>query len=92
MTALTTPLGNARTALTLEDLLHRCSSLPPLLSVQQTADLLGLSRSAAYRAVDRGELPVIRLSGRIRIPAIQLLTLMGLSIPDLDHSETTPTR
>lgn len=84
MTTVTKPESIRPPAPTLEQLVHRCSSLPPLLTVRQTADLLGLSRSAAYRAVERHELPAIRLSGRIRIPAVQLLTLMGLPIDDLD--------
>ena len=42
----------------------------PLLSVEETAILLGRSRSAIYRAIDRGDLPlpVYRMAGRYQIP------------------------
>ena len=40
----------------------------PLLSVEETAILLGRSRSAVYRAIDRGDLPlpVYRMAVAIR--------------------------
>ena len=46
----------------------RCSA--PLLSVEQTARLLGQSRASLYRAIRRGDLPlpVVRVSGRWRVP------------------------
>lgn len=42
----------------------------PLLSVEQTAILLGESRSAVYRSIEKGDfpLPVFRINGRVRIP------------------------
>src|SRR4051794_28162534 len=49
----------------------------PLLSVEEAAELLGQSRSATYRAIEKGDLPlpVFRISGRYRIPrrAVELL-------------------
>lgn len=56
-------------------------SLPPFITVQDAATLLGLSRSSAYRAVERGELPVVRLGGRLHVPVARLLVLMGLVEP-----------
>ncbi len=41
--------------------------LPVLITVPRTAQLLGISRAAAYRYVERGLLPVKRLGGRIYI-------------------------
>ncbi len=40
----------------------------PLLSVEQVAELTGLSKRSVYRAVDAGELVAYRLRGRVRIP------------------------
>jgi len=39
----------------------------PLLTVQEAAELLRVSRNAAYDLVARGELPAIRLGRQIRI-------------------------
>ena len=41
-----------------------------LLSIEQTADLLGLGRSTLYRAVDRGDVPfpVIRIGAYRYVP------------------------
>ena len=52
-------------------------NLPPTLSVATAGKYLGMSTSAAYRAVARGELPTIRLSGRKRVPTLLLLRLIG---------------
>jgi excisionase family DNA binding protein len=41
--------------------------LPLLLAVPHAAQLLGISRAAAYRLVSSGELPVRRLGGRIYV-------------------------
>jgi excisionase family DNA binding protein len=42
----------------------------PLLSVEETAILLGQSRSSIYRAIDKGDLPlpVVKIGGRWRVP------------------------
>ena len=54
--------------------------LPPTITVEHAGDLLGLSRSAAYRAADRGELPTIRFGRRLFVPTPKLLALLGLSL------------
>lgn len=51
--------------------------LPPTITVEHAGELLGLSRSAAYRAADRGELPTIRFGRRLFVPTPKLLTLLG---------------
>ncbi len=43
------------------------NELPLLLAVPRTAQLLGISRAAAYRLVASGELPVRRLGGRVYV-------------------------
>ena len=55
------------------------SELPPTISVAQAAELLGVSRSAAYRAVAAGQLPALRLGRRIHIPTAPLLAMLGVS-------------
>lgn len=54
------------------------TELPPTISVEHAAKLLGVSRSAAYRAVAAGQLPVLRLGRRIYIPTARLLAMLGV--------------
>jgi excisionase family DNA binding protein len=55
------------------------TELPPTISVEHAAKLLGVSRSAAYRAVAAGQLPSLRLGRRIYIPTARLLAMLGVS-------------
>jgi len=48
------------------------------LSVEETASLLGLGRSAAYEAARRGELPSRRLGRRVIIPVPALLNWLAI--------------
>ncbi len=43
------------------------NGLPLLLAVPHAAQLLGISRAAAYRLVASDELPVRRLGGRVYV-------------------------
>ena len=52
--------------------------LPPTLTVEQTSELLGISRYAAYRAAATGELPVLRLGRRLLVPTPRLLAMLGV--------------
>ncbi|MBD2760113.1 excisionase family DNA-binding protein [Yimella sp. cx-573] len=47
------------------------------LTVDEAAVVLGVSRDVAYRAIEAGELPSLRLGRRIVIPAAKLLDLLG---------------
>jgi excisionase family DNA binding protein len=49
--------------------------LPLFLTVEQVAEVLGTSRTAAYDAIHRGEIPSVRFGRRIRIPRHALLGL-----------------
>lgn len=49
----------------------------PFVTVTVAAGILGLSRSAAYRAVSRGELPTF--AGRVAVG--HLYGVLGLPIP-----------
>lgn len=65
-------------------------TIPATVTVAEAAALLGVSRSAAYRAVeaylsgDREAWPchVIRVGGRLLIPAAPLYAALGLPLPD----------
>ena len=59
---------------------HRID-LPGLLKVEQASALMGISRSAAYRAVAAGDLPSVRFGCRLYVPTARLLELLGL-IPE----------
>ena len=52
--------------------------LPGLLKVEQASALMGISRSAAYRAVVAGDLPSVRFGCRLYVPTARLLGLLGL--------------
>jgi excisionase family DNA binding protein len=62
---------------TLEDM-PRGADLPPLLSVEHACELLGVSRSAGYRAATTGDLPTLRWGRRLYVPTARLLELLGL--------------
>lgn len=53
-------------------------NLPPTLSVEQAGQVLGISRRSAYRAVERGDLPTLRLGRRVLVPTARLLALLGV--------------
>lgn len=48
-----------------------------VMSVEQAAKLLGISRNLAYEAARRGELPVIKVGRRLLVPRARLLDLIG---------------
>ena len=56
--------------------------LPGLLKVEQASALMGISRSAAYRAVATGDLPSVRFGCRLYVPTARLLELLGLVVED----------
>jgi excisionase family DNA binding protein len=72
---------------------ERSLGTKPLLSVEDTAVLLGQSRSSIYRAIERGDLPlpVYTINGRLRIPrrAVERL-LDGDSAPQTATTTNSP--
>lgn len=46
------------------------------LTVQETAELLGVGRSCAYDAVRRGDIPTVRLGRRLVVPVPALIRLL----------------
>ena len=55
----------------------RLTDLPPTITVEQAGELLSLSRSAAYRAVQRGEIRAFRMNGKLKVPTAPLLEMLG---------------
>lgn len=49
------------------------------ITIEQTAELLGLGRTAAYEAARRGEFPTRRLGRRIVVPVPALLEWLGMA-------------
>jgi excisionase family DNA binding protein len=49
---------------------------PLVLTVEEAAELLRVSRSAAYAAIQRGELPAVHIGRTIRVPRGRLLALI----------------
>jgi excisionase family DNA binding protein len=56
------------------------SRLPALIGVEQACALLGISRSAGYRAAAVGDLPTIRLGRRLYVPTARLCALVGVPL------------
>jgi excisionase family DNA binding protein len=53
------------------------SKLPPTISIEAAALLLGISRSAAYRAAKAGQLVTFRVGRRRLVPTAPLLRMLG---------------
>ena len=53
--------------------------LPPILTVEQTAKVLGISRGLAFTAVRTGDIPSIRIGRRILVPRDRLRQMLGLN-------------
>jgi excisionase family DNA binding protein len=45
-------------------------------TVEETAEILGLGRWAAYKAANNGDLPVVRIGGRLIVPRHALEQLL----------------
>lgn len=67
---------------------ERKLSTKPLLSVHDTAILLGQSRSSIYRAIERGDLPlpVFTINGRWRVPRLAVERLLAGELPTVAGS------
>jgi excisionase family DNA binding protein len=50
-----------------------------LIGVEQASALLGISRSAGYRAAAAGHLPTLRFGRRVYVPTARLLAMLGLT-------------
>lgn len=48
------------------------------MSVDEAAAVLGIGRNAAYEAVRRGEIPSLRIGGRILVPRAAVRKMLSL--------------
>jgi len=56
---------------------------PPLVyTVEQTAELLAIGRTACYEGVRRGEIPSVRIGRSVRVPRAALERMLGLENGD----------
>lgn len=51
----------------------------PVMTVEDVARVLGVSRSSAYTAVGAGQIPSVRIGRRICVPTARLRDMLGLS-------------
>ena len=51
------------------------------VTVEEAAQMLGISRSSAYECVRRGELRAVRLGRRLVVPRAGLEALLGIDEP-----------
>jgi excisionase family DNA binding protein len=58
------------------------SDLPLVLTVEETAKVMRLSRGSTYEAVRTGAIPSVRIGRRVLIPRAALLALLGESPAD----------
>lgn len=58
---------------------ERLDGLPVLITIAAVADLLGISRSAAYRCAASGELPTTHLGGRVYVVTARLRSQLAAS-------------
>jgi excisionase family DNA binding protein len=70
------------------------AELPAVLNVEQAAEVLGLSRTAAYELIRTGTwpTPVFRLGRLIRIPTAPVLRLLGVASEDAATGQPSPSR
>jgi len=84
------PRGEGGSLVEIQDL----EGLPPTVSVDEAAEILGVSRSTAFdmarEFLATGEgLPVLRCGRRLRVPVPRLFRLLGLD-PDGAGLEARP--
>ena len=60
--------------------LNPLEGLPILIPVPLAAELLGISRSAAYRCAASGDLPTTHLGGRVYVVTARLRAAAGVGV------------
>jgi len=51
----------------------------PTLTVDETGEVMGISRNSAYKAVRDGTIPSIRIGNRILVPTAALRRMLGFT-------------
>ena len=60
-----------------------------VLTVEEAAQMLRISRQSAYQAVHNGELPTVKIGRRMLVPRIALERMLGIT-EDERPEATTP--
>jgi excisionase family DNA binding protein len=50
----------------------------PVLTVDETASVLGMGMNQTYDAIKRGDIPSIRIGRSIRVPTASLKAMLGI--------------
>ena len=58
------------------------------LTVEEAAEMIGISRAQAYRCVKRGELRAVQLGRRLVVPVIALEHLLGMPVANESSPES----
>jgi hypothetical protein len=68
-----------------QDVFRMDNKAPKTISVPEAGkQYFGLAKNASYEAAARGEIPVIRIGGRLRVPVCQLeRMLQGTKLTEL---------
>ena len=61
-----------------------------VVTVAQAASVFGVDVRTVTRAIENGELPVVRLGRRVLIPRLPLLAVLGVRSTTLSKGYTTP--
>ena len=54
----------------------------PTIDVVLAGRILGISKNAAYRAREAGDIPSIKLGGQYRVPTAKLREMLGIPSAD----------
>lgn len=63
--------------------IYNTSEIPPILTVKQLAEFLGIGQSQAYALVRSDQIDVIRIGKSIRIPRHCVLSYLGCCSSEL---------
>lgn len=58
--------------------IEELNQLSVTLTITRAGEILGIGRSAAYAAAQRGEIPTVRIGGRLVVPTAKLRTMLGI--------------
>ncbi len=61
-------------------------SIPKLLTVNEVAELMRVSRMTVYRLIHSGELPAVRAGKSFRIPSVAVKELLDITWADDQES------
>ena len=70
--------------------MNTLADMPLTLTVEETAGVLRIGRSAAYAAVRAGDIPSIKVGRSLRIPRFQLERMLGLANESGRVDQTRP--